>query len=309
MKEEQLSPPVIPTVLSASSFQPPLPANAASHLSRQFNCNRSSNSGSPSPTSSSVVSQSTSVGGGGGVPIPAQLTRLNAPVHIDVGGKAFTTTLETLTKYPNSKLAKMFSGKIPIVLDSLKQHYFVDRDGHLFRHVLNFLRNGSINVKKDPEEINDLLQEARFYEMEDLENKLMELLIATENIPKTEPESKNQVHDLVILDGHFNLELSDPDSFTGSDDWFVSGKSKTIQKILNCNTEDMEKYTNASYCTMVPKKIFVPSENDNSDDDVDKDLKVIQVLQMFLENGYVMENSSLQYNGSKKFAQFVLKYP
>ena len=30
-------------------------------------------------------------------------------------------------RFPESKLSKMFSGSIPIVLDTLKQHYFIDR--------------------------------------------------------------------------------------------------------------------------------------------------------------------------------------
>ena len=29
----------------------------------------------------------------------------------------------------------MFSGGIPIVLDTLKQHYFIDRDGEYFQYV------------------------------------------------------------------------------------------------------------------------------------------------------------------------------
>ena len=296
MKEEQLSPPVIPTVLTSSSFQP-----TSSHLTRQLNCNRSSNSGSPSPTSS--VTQSATASSSGGVPIPAQLTRLNAPVHIDVGGKAFTTTLGTLTKYPNSKLAKMFSGKIPIVLDSLKQHYFVDRDGHLFRHVLNFLRNGSINVKKDPDEINDLLQEARFYEIEDLESRLLELLSETSD---NKSEVKSDVTDLVIVDGHFSPEEI---KNSASENWFVSGKSTTIQNIINCSLESIKKYSNSqNYCSMVPKSVFV-TLNDNDDDSSDdaKDLRVIQVLQMCLDKNYVLENSSLHYNDNKKYAQFILK--
>ena len=31
------------------------------------------------------------------------------------------------SRFPDSKLSKMFSGSIPIVLDTLKQHYFIDR--------------------------------------------------------------------------------------------------------------------------------------------------------------------------------------
>ncbi|TFK12320.1 MAM and LDL-receptor class A domain-containing protein 1 [Platysternon megacephalum] len=38
-----------------------------------------------------------------GIPTPAQLTKSNAPVHIDVGGHMYTSSLATLTKYPDSR--------------------------------------------------------------------------------------------------------------------------------------------------------------------------------------------------------------
>lgn len=38
-----------------------------------------------------------------GIPLPAQLTKANAPVHIDVGGHMYTSSLATLTKYPDSR--------------------------------------------------------------------------------------------------------------------------------------------------------------------------------------------------------------
>ncbi|GAA6092916.1 BTB/POZ domain-containing protein kctd15 isoform X1 [Tachysurus ichikawai] len=40
-----------------------------------------------------------------GIPLPAQLTKANAPVHIDVGGHMYTSSLATLTKYPDSRFA------------------------------------------------------------------------------------------------------------------------------------------------------------------------------------------------------------
>lgn len=81
-----------------------------------------------------------------GIPCVAAASRYTAPVHIDVGGTIYTSSLETLTKHPESRLARMFNGSIPIVLDSLKQHYFIDRDGKMFRHVLNFLREDRKSV-------------------------------------------------------------------------------------------------------------------------------------------------------------------
>merc|ERR1712212_1039216 len=48
----------------------------------------------------------------------------------------------TASRFPDSRLSRLFSGGIPIVLDTLKQHYFIDRDGGMFRHILNFMRTG-----------------------------------------------------------------------------------------------------------------------------------------------------------------------
>lgn len=96
----------------------------------------------------------------------AAASRYTAPVHIDVGGTIYTSSLETLTKYPESKLAKLFNGQIPIVLDSLKQHYFIDRDGGMFRHILNFMRNSRLLIAEDFPDLELLLEEARYYEVE-----------------------------------------------------------------------------------------------------------------------------------------------
>lgn len=59
----------------------------------------------------------------------------------------------------------MFNGSIPIVLDSLKQHYFIDRDGKMFRHILNFLRTNSLPVAESFEELELLYEEARYYDI------------------------------------------------------------------------------------------------------------------------------------------------
>ncbi|KAF5403214.1 hypothetical protein PHET_03399 [Paragonimus heterotremus] len=110
-----------------------------------------------------------------GVPKPATPTRFTAPVHVDVGGVLYTSSLETLTKYPNSRLGRMFSGVIPIVLDTMKQHYFIDRDGALFRHVLNFLRTGQLHLDAQYEELDQLIQEAQHYELNEMLVALKEL--------------------------------------------------------------------------------------------------------------------------------------
>ncbi|XP_015783586.1 BTB/POZ domain-containing protein kctd15-like isoform X3 [Tetranychus urticae] len=110
-----------------------------------------------------------------GIPCVAAASRYTAPVHIDVGGTIYTSSLETLTKYPESRLARMFNGSIPIVLDSLKQHYFIDRDGEMFRHILNFLRTSAAPVNEDYPELDLLYEEAKFYAISQLIRLLEEL--------------------------------------------------------------------------------------------------------------------------------------
>jgi hypothetical protein len=111
-----------------------------------------------------------------GIPRPANPSRYTAPVHIDVGGTIFTSSLETLTRYPDSRLSKLFNGTIPIVLDTLKQHYFIDRDGKLFRYILNFMRYGTLALPDYFTELSALLEEARYFELTPLINAIEERL-------------------------------------------------------------------------------------------------------------------------------------
>ncbi|CAG9816141.1 unnamed protein product [Phaedon cochleariae] len=68
-------------------------------------------------------------------------------------------------RYPESRLAKLFNGSIPIVLDSLKQHYFIDRDGGMFRHILNFMRNSRLLIPDNFQDLDLLLEEAKYFDI------------------------------------------------------------------------------------------------------------------------------------------------
>lgn len=103
-----------------------------------------------------------------GTPRSAKLSVDNAPVHIDVGGCIYTSSLETLVKFGDSRLSKMFNGTIPIVLDTLKQHYFIDRDGKSFRYVLNFMRTGHLSLPRNFDDFETLLEEAKYYQLSEM---------------------------------------------------------------------------------------------------------------------------------------------
>ena len=56
----------------------------------------------------------------------------NDIVKLNVGGERFETSLETLTKFPNSLFGNMFSGSTKLKQGS-DGAYFIDRDGNQFR--------------------------------------------------------------------------------------------------------------------------------------------------------------------------------
>ena len=81
-------------------------------------------------------------------------------------------------RYPSSKLAELFNGKIDITLDSLKNNYFIDRDGVAFRHILNFLRYNSLVLPNNYSELGILLSEAKFYELDELVNLIQQRIVS-----------------------------------------------------------------------------------------------------------------------------------
>ena len=60
-------------------------------------------------------------------------------IKLDVGGCTFTTTITTLTRFPDSMVGTMFSGRHNLTTYE-SGYYFIDRDGTHFRHILNYLR-------------------------------------------------------------------------------------------------------------------------------------------------------------------------
>ena len=89
------------------------------------------------------------------------MTESLTSVKLNVGGHYFTTTLQTLTKDPNSRLAAMFSGE-----HDKTGPIFLDRDGKHFRFILNYLRNGELVLPDDAKFVKELETEAQFYKIE-----------------------------------------------------------------------------------------------------------------------------------------------
>jgi len=95
----------------------------------------------------------------------------SSTVKLNVGGHHFTTSLQTLTKDPNSMLAAMFSGKFEMK-PSEDGTFFIDRDGTHFRFILNYLRNGQLILPEGARFLKELEAEARFYQIQGILDEL-----------------------------------------------------------------------------------------------------------------------------------------
>ena len=112
--------------------------------------------------------------------------------NLNVGGKFYTTSLSTLTKYPDSMLGRMFSGDLPSTKDS-QGNFLIDRDGELFRYILTFLRSSKPVLPEDFKEMEMLKEEAEFYQIE-------ELLLALEECKEQKREqNKGPSKDVFML--------------------------------------------------------------------------------------------------------------
>eukprot|EP00057_Strongylocentrotus_purpuratus_P005689 XP_003731554.1 PREDICTED: uncharacterized protein LOC576395 [Strongylocentrotus purpuratus] len=89
-------------------------------------------------------------------------------VGLNVGGKIYQTSRNTLTKYPISFFSLLLEGTIPSKRDD-QGNYLIDRDGEIFRHVLNFLRSGELLTLPEGFKEYELLEsEADFFLLDEL---------------------------------------------------------------------------------------------------------------------------------------------
>ncbi|XP_005091880.1 BTB/POZ domain-containing protein KCTD9 [Aplysia californica] len=100
-------------------------------------------------------------------------------VMLNVGGKLFTTTRSTLTRFdPGSMLARMFSTDSDIEWSSSVDEsgaYLIDRSPLYFEPIINYLRHGKLILDKNvnPEGI---LEEAKFFGLTSLIETLEDMI-------------------------------------------------------------------------------------------------------------------------------------
>lgn len=92
-------------------------------------------------------------------------------VELNVGGQVYYTRHATLVSTPNSLLGKIFSPKKDATNDLArdpKGRYFIDRDGFLFRYVLDYLRDKQVVLPDHFPEKGRLRKEAEYFQLSDM---------------------------------------------------------------------------------------------------------------------------------------------
>ncbi|XP_070688798.1 BTB/POZ domain-containing protein KCTD1-like [Pempheris klunzingeri] len=222
--------------------------------------------------------------GSGGIPTPAKLTKTSAPVHIDVGGHMYTSSLATLTKYPESRISRLFDGTEPIVLDSLKQHYFIDRDGPMFRYILNFLRTSKLLIPDDFKEYSVLYEEATFFQLAPLQAELERW--------RTERDREGVCLECECVVIHVAPELGERIS--------VSAHRAVIEEVFPEITDIMSNFLNSSWNQGSTHIIRFPLNGYCH-------LNSVQVLERLHQRGFWIIGSCGGGVDSSQFSEYVLR--
>uniref|UniRef100_A0A3Q3WDK2 BTB domain-containing protein n=1 Tax=Mola mola TaxID=94237 RepID=A0A3Q3WDK2_MOLML len=99
----------------------------------------------------------------------ANTARSGDIIHLNVGGKRFSTSRQTLTWVPDSFFSSLLSGRISTLKDETGA-IFIDRDPSLFATILNFLRTKELYPRSIS--VHMLMHEAEFYGITPLVQKL-----------------------------------------------------------------------------------------------------------------------------------------
>ncbi|TSL89863.1 BTB/POZ domain-containing protein KCTD8 [Bagarius yarrelli] len=90
-------------------------------------------------------------------------------IELNVGGQVYITRYSTLTSVPDSLLWEMFSQKTAKNLArDTKGRFFVDRDGFLFRYILDYMRDQQLVLPDHFPERGRLQREAEYFKLPEL---------------------------------------------------------------------------------------------------------------------------------------------
>ncbi|XP_048388512.1 BTB/POZ domain-containing protein KCTD21-like isoform X1 [Stegostoma tigrinum] len=191
---------------------------------------------------------------------------MSEPITLNVGGMLYTTSLMTLTRYPESMLGSLFIGDLPTSKDQ-QGNYFIDRDGKMFRHILNFLRTSHLDLPADFRELDLLSREADFFQIQPLLQALQTIkspVIQIKNNAVLNIFHDSQSHNV----GSYTVKLVNVQVFS---------TSCALLNLLNSKFYYIFKGDNLSVDSDLEDLKFIP-------------LEWVQSGRTSLEKQYIMEN-------------------
>ena len=104
-------------------------------------------------------------------------------IHLNVGGTVYTTSFATLDRFPDITLQRLLP-KLFALQQGAQTHteHFIDRDGPLFRYILNYLRSNQLLLPDNFNEIDALREEAVYYGLTDLINAINQRILRQHEI-------------------------------------------------------------------------------------------------------------------------------
>ena len=142
-------------------------------------------------------------------------------INLNVGGRIYTTSRSTLTRYPDSMLGAMFSGRIQSTRD-MEGNYVIDGDGPLFRYVLNFLRRSVLTLPEEFKELDMLEAEADFYQIQEFIDAVFQEKEKVQRAKEDEKRLKDAIVEHEFLEVEFECAYGQ---------WIIFSTSDVLQYI------------------------------------------------------------------------------
>ncbi|KAG5872675.1 hypothetical protein JTB14_012951 [Gonioctena quinquepunctata] len=182
-------------------------------------------------------------------------------LHLNVGGKRFSTSRQTLTLIPDTFFTALLSGRISSLRDE-KGAIFIDRDPKIFSIVLNYLRTREIELNGI--DIRTLRHEAEYYNIAPLVRRLMLCEELTQStcgdvlfygslpapyIPVQEPVTSSVPHveTIAVHQVRPGSSIRVPDVLTNNVDGSKPSTSNATENCDNvCNASNQTQHGNVS---------------------------------------------------------------
>ncbi|KAM4808996.1 BTB/POZ domain-containing protein KCTD8 isoform 1-T1 [Rhinophrynus dorsalis] len=164
-------------------------------------------------------------------------------VELNVGGQVYVTKHSTLISVPDSTLYSMFNrNNVKELPRDNRARFFIDRDGFLFRYVLDFLRDKQLSLPDHFPEKERLLREAEYFQLGDLVKILTPKVIKQNSLNdegcQSDIEENSQSSDLVrtaVLDKKSGfITIGYRGSYTMVRDNQADAKFRRVARIMVC---------------------------------------------------------------------------